>query len=93
MSDFVGEGFKPFPNIYEDNKAVGAISGLSEAVLERKVHEYWEFLGRDDIMPRARDMAHRILLHLGFEVDYRAGEYDLRKLEDETCSPENDTIL
>lgn len=85
---FTTEGYTPFPNVYEDNKRVGAFSELPDDVLERKIEEYWQFQNRDDIMPRARHAAGRILEHLGFEIDYRHGCYEpgaFNRLQDEIC--------
>ncbi len=89
MSEFTSDGFKPFPNTFEDNKRVGSCSEWSDDVIENKVTEYWLFLERKDIMPRAVEVAHRVLDHLGFEMDYRYGTYDtMLRLEDDTCDGE-----
>lgn len=71
MSDFSGDGFTSFPNIYEDNKRVSEFSGLEQPVLERKLGEYTLFLQRNDLMPRARATGERILNHLIFEQTWR----------------------
>jgi hypothetical protein len=68
---FTTEGFQPFPNTYADLQHLGEITEWDEARLRNKLEEYWGFIGRDDIMPRAREAAQRILEHLGFEVDMR----------------------
>lgn len=79
MGDFTGEGFEVFPSIYQDNQRVKEVAEWPDVYLETKVTEYWQFLMREDLMPRARQAAHRILEHLGFEIDWRAGQYDLPK--------------
>lgn len=71
MSDFAGEGFKPFPNTIADQEKLHSITQWSEEQLQDKVYEYYEFLDRKDLMPRAIAAANRILEHLGFEVDMR----------------------
>ncbi|HET8708969.1 MAG TPA: hypothetical protein VFL85_01670 [Candidatus Saccharimonadales bacterium] len=80
-SGFTSEGHRSFANSYEDNKRVGEFSSLNDAALEYKVREYEEFVTRDDIMPRARTAASRILNHLGFEIGYRSGIYHTQTLE------------
>lgn len=89
MSSFTGEGFAPFPNVYSDNQRLGECSEWPDSVIEDKVCEYWQFLDRDDIMPRAIAAAHRVIDHLGFEMDYRYGAYETtQRLEDEVCDAE-----
>lgn len=94
MSDFAGEGFKPFPNTHADTLSLRDIA--NETIwptenLERKVHEYGQFLNREDIMIRARTVGGRILTHLIEEIAHREGVYDdcleekIKKNEDEIC--------
>jgi hypothetical protein len=77
-----GGVFTSFPNVYEDNKHVGACTELSSLQLVNKIVEYEGFMQREDIMPRARQSGQRILNHLGFE---RSQREDTRKQEDENC--------
>lgn len=81
MSDFSGEDYRPFPNVYSDNERIGQCSEWSDQIIEDRVTVYWLFLERDDIMPRARIAGQRVLAHLGFEIDYRAGVYVDQELE------------
>ena len=81
MSDFAGEGFKPFPNTEADLHAMHTVAEWDEDVVEHKITEYWLFLERTDIMPRARNAAKRILEHLGFEIDFRQGCYIEQEME------------
>lgn len=76
MSSFTSEGHKPFMNTHSDSQRLGECSEWPDVILETKVTEYWQFLMRDDLQPRATAAAHRILEHLGFEIDYRAGVYN-----------------
>ena len=76
MSEFAGEGFTPFLNTEADAYQMKSVSEWPDARIEDKVLEYWEFLERKDLMPRAVKAAHRILEHLGFEMDARYGAYD-----------------
>ena len=76
MSGFDREGLMPFPNTYEDNEEVGKFSLLDDRSLLAKHRDYQTFLSRDDIMPRATMAANRVLSHLIFEENYRAGVYD-----------------
>lgn len=94
MSDFTGEGFKPFPNTIADTKHLEDIANEERwptANLEAKVWEYGEFLSREDIMIRARTMGERILTHLVEEIAHRDGQYNhlfdlaVIKNEDEVC--------
>lgn len=84
---FTTEGFAPFPSTYYDDKFIRECSEWDDSRIERMVTEYWQFLERDDIQPRARATAERILEHLGFEMDFRYGAYDysLNRIEDEVC--------
>ena len=78
---FTTEGFKPFPSVHSDNQIIGGCSEWSDQIIEEKITEYWLFLERDDIQPRARGLAQRVLAHLGFEIDYRAGCYVDNEME------------
>lgn len=75
-SAFTGTGFDTFPSIYSDNQIISECSNWEDERIERVVQEYTTFLERDDLQPRARAGAERILDHLGFEMDYRMGAYD-----------------
>lgn len=83
---FVGEGFKPFPNTIADRQVVSECLEWSDERIEAKVVEYWAFLDRTDLMPRARIAANQILGLLGFEMDERyKDDAWIQKLEDEVC--------
>lgn len=69
---FTTEGQQSFPHIYADYQQVTEYATWPDEALERKFHEYSEFLGQKDLMPRARDMANLVFTHLGFEITYRA---------------------
>ena len=84
-SAFTGEGFKPFPNTYEDNKHIGEVFEWSDERLQNKHAEYSEFLERDDIMARARTLGARVLRHLDFEMSFRYDATAMQRLEDESC--------
>lgn len=79
---FTSEGLQPFPNTHSNSQRLGECSEWPDVIIETKITEYWQFLSRDDIMPRAKEAAHRILTHLGFEIDYRAGIYDQVEVKD-----------
>lgn len=76
MSEFTGNGFETFPSIHVDNKRVAEFSEWTTPVLEEHTSQYAAFLQRDDLMPRARAQAERVLDHLLFELAYRDGIYD-----------------
>lgn len=76
MSEFTGDGFKPFPNTIADRQQIGDCINWPDSRIEDKVVEYWSFLDRTDLMPRAIKVAHSILDILGFEMDVRYGAYD-----------------
>lgn len=73
-SEFSSEGFDPFPPIHSDEFRLHSVAEWPDSQIEEKITEYWSFLSQDR-MPRAEKAARRILTHLGFEVDYRAGFY------------------
>lgn len=74
MSDFTGESvFESFPSLYEHNKAIGAVSELSDEVLDARRVEYQLFLSQPNLMPRAKETAQRVLCRLAFESMYRQG--------------------
>lgn len=73
---FTTEGYAPFPSVYFDNRDIGNCSEWSDERIEDLVTDYWLFLEGEDIQPRARKAAQRVLEHLGFEMDYRYGAYD-----------------
>lgn len=74
-STFTGEGFDSMPSLYADNTLVGEFSDerFTDEVLSRKADEYEKFLKQDDLMPRAKEEAERVMNHLLFEKMYRAG--------------------
>lgn len=76
-SEFSGGGFEPFPNTYSDRKEVSSATEWDDARIEYKIEEYWAFLRRSDIMPRATQMGYEILNLLGFEIDERYKERGL----------------
>lgn len=85
MSDFAGEGFKPFPNTHSDRQEVSKVVEWDNERLDYKVHEYGAFLQRDDIMERARTVGTQILDLLMFELACRDGIYGKEYREDELC--------
>lgn len=87
MSDFTGEGFKPFPNTHSDNEHfLAQLTTTSDEVIENKLAEYYQFMDRTDIMARARRLGQRVINHCNFEMDHRYDEEMTRmKLEDEVC--------
>lgn len=76
MSEFSGNGFKPFPNTMADLKQVSNVEAWSREHLEHKTNEYGAFLTREDIIPRAIAAGNLILDRLLFEMAYRDGVYD-----------------
>lgn len=68
-------GFESFPSLYADGLQTGEFSEWKTPFLLDRYNEYTQFLQRPDLMPRAQTEAARILLHLTFELDYRAGVY------------------
>ena len=78
MSDFTGDGFEGMPSIYQDNLQVRLFSTWERQVLEDRVTEYGHFLQREDLMPRARQGADRVMTHALFELAFRDGVYDER---------------
>ena len=88
-SAFTGEGFKPFPNTHSDNQRISELADpalWTDVMIENKLAEYYQFMDRTDIMPRARRLGTRILAHLNFELDHRYDEeMHMQRLEDEVC--------
>lgn len=74
---FTSQGFEPFPNTMADQERLHSITEWSDELLEDKVYEYWQFLERKDLMPRAIAAANRMLLHMGYEVDCRFLEKEM----------------
>ncbi len=67
--------FNPLSSLYADNTHfIHQLASVDESVLKSRQTSYSEFL-EGDIMPRARDQATRVLAHIAFELDYRAGRY------------------
>lgn len=77
-SVFTSQGDVYRPSLYADNQLVSEFSDdrFTDEILMRKAEEYRDFLGRDDLMPRARREAERVQAHLFFEVCYRNGLYE-----------------
>lgn len=69
------EGGK-FPNVYGDSLQTGDYASWPQTALEERVYTYIEYVGREDISPRSRGEAERILGHLTFELCYREGWYE-----------------
>lgn len=74
-----------FPNIYVDKNMIEELSQqvvasdemlYSDEMLRGKMQEYKDFITRDDISPRSRQDAYRIVRHIGFELLYRGGYFD-----------------
>lgn len=96
MSEFSGEGFRPFPNLYYDLMRTGEYAMenpdgtyiYTADRLEAVILEYANFLRREDIMPRATATAEAIIERSLFELAYRDGIYDetTAKDEDELCT-------
>lgn len=66
-----------FPNVYGDSQQVGDYATWSQEILEDRLNTYTEYVERTDISPRSRGEAQRILGHLGFELCWRAGMFDI----------------
>ena len=65
-----------FPSIYADSQIVGEFSLWEQRLLEERHNDYNSYLEREDISPRSRAEAERVLGHLSFELAYREGIYD-----------------
>jgi len=76
MSEFSTEGFESFPSLYADNKRIAELSEWTIPMLEERASQYAAFLQRDDLMPRAKAQADRMLDHVLFELTYRDGFYN-----------------
>lgn len=76
MSGFTSAGFENTPDIHLTNQQVGEFSMLDDAALAYKIQQYGSVLLQDGVNPRALAGAQRILTHLNFEQQYRAGVYD-----------------
>jgi hypothetical protein len=76
MSEFSTEGFESFPSLYADNKRTAELSEWTIQMLEERASQYVAFLQRDDLMPRAKAQADRMLDHMLFELQYRDGLYN-----------------
>lgn len=85
MSDFIGEGYAPFPNTHSDRQDVLSVVEWPDEKLDHKINEYGAFLQRDDLMERARRIGNEILDRLLFDMACRDNVYEITKLEDETC--------
>lgn len=78
MSEFSSGGFERRPPVYVDNQRVAEYSDevvWTDEVIKTRIAEYQQFL-ETDLMPRARQEATRILMHLRFEQMYRAGAFE-----------------
>lgn len=64
-----------FPNVYGDSQQVGDYASWPQEILEDRMNTYTTYTQREDISPRSRGEAERILAHLCFELCYREGIY------------------
>ena len=71
MNETGPEGYTAFPSLYADYEQVGEYASWPQEALEDRQMAYSEFL-EGDLMPRARTTAGLILMHLTFELDWRA---------------------
>jgi len=76
MSGFTSAGYENTPDIYLTNQEVRNFSALDDAALTHMNQQYGDVLTQEGVNPRALAGAQRILTHLIFEQDYRAGNYD-----------------
>lgn len=83
MSEFSGSGFETFPSLHADTAKITVFAEMDKDILERLANEYTDFLARENLMPRAKATANRILDHVMFELAYREGVY-AEYLEEET---------
>ncbi len=83
MSEFSGSGFETFPSLHADTAKITVFAEMDKDILERLATEYTDFLSRENLMPRAKATANRILDHVMFELAYREGVY-AEYLEEET---------
>ncbi len=83
MSEFSGSGFETFPSLHADTAKITVFAEMDKDILERLANEYTDFLARENLMPRAKATANRILGHVMFELAYREGVY-AEYLEEET---------
>lgn len=64
-----------FPSVFADSQIVGEFSQWEQHHLEERYNDYSEYLGREDISPRSRGEAERVMGHLIFELSWREGIY------------------
>jgi hypothetical protein len=76
MSGFTTAGYENTPDIYLTNQEVGKFSTLDDAALTHMLHQYGNVMLQHGLNPRAFAGVERILAHLTFEQQYRAGAYD-----------------
>ena len=76
MSGFTTAGYENTPDIYLTNQEVGEFSMLDDAAITHKLHQYGSVMMQHGLSPRAFAGVERILAHLTFEQQYRAGFYD-----------------
>ena len=73
---FTTEGYESFPSLYQDTQRLHEVGEWPYDVLENRVNEYGAFLTRQDLMPRAKATANRLLDHYLFELAYRDQVWD-----------------
>lgn len=74
-----------FPNVYADTHMIQELSQQKVAsdeflypddVLRQRMVEYKAYVQRDDISPRSRAEAYKVMRHVGFELLYRGGYFE-----------------
>jgi hypothetical protein len=83
MSDFSGEGFTSYPNMYLDEQVLLRAAELSTEHLDYKMNQYGEFIQRPNLLPRHLEKAHKLLDRIIFEAAYRDGVYDYQPNHEE----------
>lgn len=73
-SGFTTEGYESFPSLYHDSERIHDITNWTPKMLNDRVTEYTEFLQRDELMPRARQTATRLLGQMAYELTCREAE-------------------
>jgi hypothetical protein len=74
-SEFTSASWDSTPNIYLEEQGTGGYTNLSNEAIAAKVLEYEGVLTQKGVNPRAAEAARRILAHLSFERQSRAGAY------------------
>lgn len=62
-------------DLYFDEIRLKGVTEMKEERIKELSKEYLQYLERDDLMPRARESAQRILSRLAFEMICREGYY------------------